>query len=177
MKKLCSIIVCGPAVGKTYLSKKDSRFIDLDSIKAKYKYGISDEVSDEDFEKNKSNRGEIVNHDSFDYVLNILKREIQLKEEETGKIILLSYNKDLLNYINNNNIEYCLVYPKLESRIEYIQRMKQRNNNEKFIEAMTNENSWKRFYIENSNDTKPKYKIELKEGQYLSDIINQLFIE
>ena len=48
-KKLFDIIVCGPAVGKTFLSKIDSRFIDLDQMKAKYKYDIKNE---EDFEKN-----------------------------------------------------------------------------------------------------------------------------
>ena len=50
MNKICSVVLCGPAVGKTYLSKTDSRFIDLDGMKAKYKYGIIDEI---DFEKNK----------------------------------------------------------------------------------------------------------------------------
>ena len=48
-KKLYDIIVCGPAVGKTYLSKNDSRFIDLDLMKAKYKYDIKNE---DEFEKN-----------------------------------------------------------------------------------------------------------------------------
>ena len=49
MKKIYDIIICGPAVGKTYLSKIDSRFIDLDQMKAQYKYNI---INEEDFEKN-----------------------------------------------------------------------------------------------------------------------------
>lgn len=28
--KDCHIIVCGPAVGKTYLAQHDNRFVDLD---------------------------------------------------------------------------------------------------------------------------------------------------
>ena len=34
----CNVIVCGPAIGKTYLAKHDKRFIDLDDMKATYKY-------------------------------------------------------------------------------------------------------------------------------------------
>ncbi|KAL6620871.1 hypothetical protein U3516DRAFT_290553 [Neocallimastix sp. 'constans'] len=167
MSKICSVIICGPAVGKTFLSKNDKRFIDLDEMKAKYKYNITD---DKDFEKNKLNRGKIIHENSLEYSLNILKKEIM-----TEKILLLSYNKQLINYIINNNIEYCLVYPNLNSRNEYINRMKKRGNSEKFVEEMTNEKAWNSFYFENENDTKPTFKIKLKEGQYLSDIKEVFF--
>jgi len=167
MSKICSVIICGPAVGKTFLSKNDKRFIDLDEMKAKNKYNITD---DKDFEKNKLNRGKIIHENSLEYSLNILKKEIM-----TEKILLLSYNKQLINYIINNNIEYCLVYPNLNSRNEYINRMKKRGNSEKFVEEMTNEKAWNSFYFENENDTKPTFKIKLKEGQYLSDIKEVFF--
>ena len=167
MKKICSVVLCGPAVGKTYLSKTDSRFIDLDGIKAKYKYGIIDEI---DFEKNKLNRGKVIHQDSLEYALNILKKEIQ-----NDKIVLLSFNKQLLEYLWDNNIDYFLVYPNINSREEYINRMKKRGNNEKFIEAMTNVKDWNLFYSRNKNDTNPTYKIQLDEGQYLSDIKNKFF--
>ena len=167
MKKICSVVLCGPAVGKTYLSKTDSRFIDLDGMKAKYKYGIIDEI---DFEKNKLNRGKVIHQDSLEYALNILKKEIQ-----NDKIVLLSFNKQLLEYLWDNNIDYFLVYPNKNSREEYINRMKKRGNNEKFIEAMTNVKDWNLFYSRNKNDTKPSYKIQLDEGQYLSDIKNKFF--
>ncbi|KAG4091888.1 hypothetical protein H8356DRAFT_1705671 [Neocallimastix lanati (nom. inval.)] len=136
-------------------------------MKAKYKYNITD---DKDFEKNKLNRGKIIHENSLEYSLNILKKEIM-----TEKILLLSYNKQLINYIINNNIEYCLVYPNLNSRNEYINRMKKRGNSEKFVEEMTNEKAWNSFYFENENDTKPTFKIKLKEGQYLSDIKEVFF--
>ena len=167
MKKICSVVLCGPAVGKTYLSKIDSRFIDLDGMKAKYKYEIIDET---DFEKNKLNRGKVIHQDSLEYALNILKKEIS-----NDKIILLSFNKQLLSYLWDNNIDYFLVYPNINSREEYINRMKKRGNNEQFIEAMTNIRDWNLFYTQNKNDTKPTYKIELYEGQYLSEIKNKFF--
>jgi len=163
MTKKYSVVVGGPAVGKSFLAKHDNRFIDLDEIKAKYKYGILDD--NKDFEKNKSNRGKVVHNDSLEYVLDILNKTIQ-----TEKIVLISFNKQILEYVINNKINYCLVYPNLNSREEYVERMKNRGNNDIFINAMTNEKDWTSFYIKNSQDNLPNFKIELKEGQYLSDV-------
>ena len=116
------------------------------------------------------NRGKVIHQDSLEYALNILKKEIQ-----NDKIVLLSFNKELLAYLWDNNIDYFLVYPNINSREEYINRMKKRGNNEKFIESMTNVKDWNLFYSRNKNDTKPTYKIQLDEGQYLSDIKNKFF--
>ena len=162
MNKIYDVIVCGPAVGKTYLAKHDKRFIDLDQLKAQYKYEI---INEEEFEKNKLNRGKPKHEDSLEFSLNLLKKEIK-----TEKIILISFNQEILNYILENKIDYCLVYPNLDSKEEYINRMRLRGNSEKFIEAMTNEKSWKEYYIRNKNDNRPKFKIELNKGEYLSDL-------
>lgn len=167
MSKICDVVICGPAVGKTYLSKNDSRFIDLDELKAKYKYGI---VSDENFEENKLNRGKIVHEDSFEYAINILNETIK-----TDKIVLMSFNKQIIEYLINNKIDYCLVYTDINLRDEYINRMKNRGNSNEFIERMTNIDDWKKFYIENSSDPNPKYKIKLGKNQYLSDIKEELY--
>ena len=167
MKKICDVIVCGPASGKTYLSKIDSRFIDLDELKAKYKYNIDDA----DFEKNKLNRGKVVNEDSFEYAINILNENIK-----TNNIILISFNEQIIDYLITNNIDYCLVYNDIDSREEYINRMKNRGNSEEFINKMTNIDDWNRFYIENTNDNKPKYKIKLNKNQYLSDIKDKFYM-
>ena len=168
MKKIYSVVLCGPAVGKTYLSNNDSRFIDLDEKKAKYKYNIKDDNIN--FEKNKLNRGKVVHEDSLDYAINILNDGIK-----SERIVLISYNKEILDYVINNRIKYCLVFPSLNSREEYIYRMKKRGNNEKFIEAMTNEKDWNSFYERNRKDMKPMNKIELKKGEYLSDIKDKFF--
>jgi hypothetical protein len=50
----CKVIVCGPAIGKTYLAEHDKRFIDLDQLKSNYKYGL-DFLTLEDKEKDKGN--------------------------------------------------------------------------------------------------------------------------
>ena len=55
---------------------------------------------------------------------------------------------------------------------EYAERMKNRGNRTNFIEKMTNKGAWEQYYINSKNDTNATYKIELKSGQYLSDIKN-----
>lgn len=55
--------------------------------------------------------------------------------------------------------------------------MKKRGNPDNFIKEMTNEDSWKNFYKENNVDSKPKYKIELEKGVYLSEIKDRFILE
>lgn len=165
----CKIIVCGPAIGKTYLAEHDKRFIDLDGEKAKYKYGLYN-ITLKELEKGKLNRGEIVNHDSSAYIIKKLNDYIT-----DNLCVLLSYNSHVIDYIHQNNLPYCLVYAGKDASQEYKQRMISRGNSELFIEQMTNISAWNKFYEENKNDTKPKYKIELKQGEYLSDIAELFF--
>jgi hypothetical protein len=62
------------------------------------------------------------------------------------------------------------VYADINSRDEYIRRMRDRGNNDTFVDAMTNKEAWEDFFNRNENDTRPKYKIKLKKEQYISDI-------
>lgn len=166
----CNVIVCGPAIGKTYLAKHDKRFIDLDEMKADYKYGIKDATREEK-EYGKLNRGKIINNDSTEYAIKILEREIK----NNNIVLISSGNKHLLKYIVDNDIKYCLVYAKRELLDEYKERMIKRNNNEKFINKMTEKELWEKDYLENKEDKRPKYKIELESGKYLSDV-KELFV-
>ncbi len=135
-------------------------------MRAKYKYNIQNQ-SNEEFEKGKSNRGKIVNNDSLEYAKNLLDNTIR-----SGRIALISYQEELLQYVIDNKIDYCLVYADISLRKEYKMRMEQRGNIKKFVDDMTNEKAWEEFYFINENDNKPKYKIKLKKGQYLSDLID-----
>ena len=94
MKKIkCNIIVCGPAIGKTYLAVHDSKFVDIDGMKADYKYNLYN-VSQEEKEKRKLNRGKIVNFDSSKYAIELLKKTIS-----ENRIALLSYNEKIIDFI------------------------------------------------------------------------------
>ena len=164
----CKVIVSGPAVGKTYLSKIDNRFIDLDGEKAIYKYGLYDK-SDYELESTKLNRGIVVNKDSKNYIFKRLYEELK-----KGNIVMLSYNqKDIINYLIENNIPYCLAYAENTLCDEYVNRMKNRGNCQKFIEQKIKE--WNNFYLENENDKGAKYKIKLKQGEFLSDYVKMFF--
>lgn len=164
MKYDCNVIVCGPAIGKTYLAGIDQRFIDIDGMKADYKYGITN-LPLEEKEKGKLNRGKVINNDSTTYAINLLKETIK-----NNKIALLSYSEKILNYLVENNIKYCLVYASIELVEDYANRMKKRGNSDVFIKEMTNIENWQKFYEQNENDKRPTYKIKLKKGEYLSNI-------
>ena len=163
-----NVIVCGPAVGKTYLAKHDNRFVDLDQERAIYKYNLYGS-SDFELEAGKLNRGEVSAHDTKEFVIRRLYEEIK-----KGKCVLLSHSKFYVNYLQENNIPYCLVYPGKNLAVEYAKRMKMRGNVDKFIQECARAEVWEKLYEENKNDTKPAIKIELKAGQYLSDIIEQI---
>ena len=134
-KYQCQVIVCGPAIGKTYLSKTDSRFVDIDGLKADYKYNITD-LSLEEKERGKLNRGKVIKEDSTAYAIKLLEETIK-----ANKIALISYQEKILEYIIKNNIPYCLVYADISSREEYIKRMIERGNTEEFINEVKKNNN------------------------------------
>ena len=136
----CNLIVAGPATGKTYLASNDKRFVDLDGERAAYKYGFSS-ISELEVERSKGERGEVVNRDSLQYITRMIDEVIRDK-----RIGLLSYHEDILDYVWKKNIPYCLVYASLDSREEYIRRMKKRGNSLDFIKNMTDKDIWKKFY-------------------------------
>ena len=167
----CRVIVCGPAIGKTYLAEHDQRFVDLDNERAKYKYGLYGKTLRE-LEEGKLNRGEIIHSDSSEYIINLLQKELA-----DGKCVLLSYHEKILNYVKQNSIPYCLVFKGLECKDEIIERMRVRGNPEKFIEVYDDNQRWKEFYEINLNDKDATFKIELKKGEYLSDLVDKIFNE
>ena len=171
MKKIkCNIIVCGPAIGKSYLAEHDNRFVDIDEMKADYKYNLYG-ISKEEKENGKLNRGETVNSNSSKYAIELLEKTIA-----NNQVALISYaSKKIMSFIIDNGYEYCLVYANKNLRDEYAERMRSRGNSTIFVEKMTNQEHWDEFYKKNVNDEFAKYKIELKSGQYLSDI-KDLFI-
>lgn len=167
--KACKVIVCGPAIGKTYLAEHDKRFVDLDGERAKYKYGLFN-ATNKELESSKLKRGAIVNKDSIEFAIKRLNESLA-----NGKCVLLSYHEKILKYLDDNKIEYCLIYAGKNLANEYAERMKKRGNNLEFITQMTNANDWDRFYDINIKNTKAKYKIELKANQFLSDLINLFY--
>jgi hypothetical protein len=96
--------------------------------------------------------------------INHIKSNIGLAD-----MILVSSHKEVRDALVDNGIEFTLVYPNKEIKDEYIQRYIDRGNEDKFVELL--KNNWNNWIpeLEQQNGCK---KIELKSGQYLSDVVN-----
>ena len=86
-------------------------------------------------------------------------------------IILVSSHKEVRDALKNQDINFTLVYPSSDIKDEYIQRYVDRGNDEKFVELLRK--NWDNWMTE-LEEQNGCHKVELKNGQYLSDIITQL---
>ncbi len=86
-------------------------------------------------------------------------------------IILVSSHKVVRDALVNESISFTLVYPSRDIKDEYIQRYVDRGNDDKFVELL--KNNWETWMdeLEVQSDCN---KVELKNGEYLSDIITKL---
>ena len=162
------VFVCVPGVGKTWLEENDNRFVDMDKLKAKYKYGFEN-IDDKQIEWLKGNRGKPVNNDEVEYMEKQTKKLLAT----TDKILLFAPNPKIVDMIYKNNIPYCLVYHSKDCVKEIEQRMRNRGNQENFIRSMLDPIDT--FYKQSVTDTRPTFKIELFGGEYLSDKLLQIF--
>ena len=86
-------------------------------------------------------------------------------------IILVSSHKEVRDALQNEGINFTLVYPKRDIKDEYIQRYIDRGNDGKFVELL--KNNWDNWMTE-LEEQKGCNKVELNKGEYLSDIITKL---
>lgn len=88
--------------------------------------------------------------------------------------ILVSSHKDVRDALVNRNIPFVLVYPNRELKDEYIQRYKDRGNNDFFVELL--DKNWD-TWMDEMDEMGPQpgqffYKVKLGSGQYLTDVID-----
>lgn len=155
--------VCVPALGKTYLCHRDDKYVDMDELKARYKYAQENATSEE-LEWQKGNRGEAIRGHSIEYV----ERRMLDFLENTDKILLFAPNPQIVDMLLKNNVPYCLIFHSKDCASDIEQRMRNRGNQENFIRTMVA--SIDGFYVENAQDQKPCMKIELHRGEYLADV-------
>lgn len=163
----CRVFVCVPGVGKTYLTEKDDKFVDMDEMKARYKYA-QEGCSTREIEWLKGNRGKAVRGNSVEYIKNQTEKFLK----ETDKILLYAPNPDIVDMLFSLGIKYCLVFHSKDCVDEIEQRMRDRGNQENFIRAMIDPID--QFYAASINDTRPTFKVELHRGEYLSDIFKHM---
>lgn len=143
------VISAFPAVGKSWLfnelSNKGISVLDSDSSSFSW---LSKGVRNTDFPKN--------------YISHI--------KDNIGKVdyIFVSSHKEVRDEMNSNSIPYILVYPHESLIKEYIERFIKRGNDVKFIEFISK--NWFQF-IEDLKSEDCLRKIQLLQGQFLSDVV------
>ena len=156
------IYVCTPATGKSYLEKNYDCFVDMDALKAKYKYGIGES----EMELYKGNRDKLIARAGAE---KYISQKIDEFLANTDKILLFAPNPQIVEIINDKNLPYCLVYTSMDTVDEIRERMRNRGNQENFIKAMTD--PFADFYENHTADTRPAIKVILNKGEHLSDLI------
>lgn len=86
-------------------------------------------------------------------------------------IIFVSSHDVVRQGLRQAGIDYTLVYPSRDIKEEYVQRYIDRGNNEHFVETL--QEKWDIFIDEIEQETFPSL-IQLKAGQYLADVINNI---
>jgi len=141
-------IVSGfPAVGKSVLTK-NSHYKVLDSDSSQFSW-IKEGERHPDFPDN---------------YMNHIKKNI-------GEVdyILVSSHDVVRQALEENNIEYNLIYPSIDLKEEYIKRFKSRGNDENFIKFI--DSKWNDFINNIENETFP-ILLRLDSGEYLSDVLH-----
>lgn len=146
------VISAFPGTGKTYFCENikeiDSTIEVLDSDSSKFSWSEPG-VRHPDFPNN--------------YIQHI--------KENIGKvdIIFVSTHKEVRGAMKNSGIKYILVYPGKEDKEEYLERYRNRNSPQSFIDMMNNK--WDEFIDGLDSDDGHVFKILPAPGKYLSDVL------
>lgn len=140
------IISAFPACGKSFMTKtiKDDKFNGiLDSDSSNFSW-IKDENGDNTTERDP----------------NFPNNYIQHIRDNIGKvsIVFVSSHDVVRKALEENNIEYYLIYPDIELKYEWLDRMRTRGNDVKFIKFI--ETNWDNFIEDIENEEFPT-KIKL----------------
>ncbi len=77
---------------------------------------------------------------------------------------------DLLNFFENNNIEYYLAFPSLDSEKVLEKRCYDRGNNKIFVDKL--KNNLKDWYYK-INNYNPKKILNIEKNEYLEDVLKK----
>lgn len=102
-----------------------------------------------------------------------LYTDVAIHMAKNGYTPMLSCHKELRDILKEKGADYVVVIPKKEHKQNYIQRYKERGNDENFINLF--EQNFEKFIEEIYNTEKPESIIELqKEYETLGDIVTNL---
>lgn len=157
------IVIAGfGAIGKTYLSKKYTNVIDMESGFFKH-INIGFEHIDVEHRK-----GTTIRPENPDWPQNYYKAIVNARKHYD--IVLTSMHWNLLEFYEENNIPYYIAFPEQNLEDEYAQRCYSRGNNEKFTEHMIKNI---KLWNEKLHNYKPLKILYLKRNEYLEDKLKQ----
>ncbi len=157
------IIISGFAgIGKTTLQKNNKDVIDLESSDYKWIY-LDNDTKSMNKEERKGATNRIQNPMwPINYVREIIKKASEYD------IVLISQDLEVRECLRDNKCKYYVCFPKKECKNEYIERYKNRGNNEKFISLVSeNFESWIDALMNEEN------KLIMEPGEYLEDTLNR----
>ena len=106
-----------------------------------------------------------------DNYIEHIERAVQ---DPTVDKVLVSSHKDVRDALVKKGIPFVLVYPDRSLKDEYIQRYKDRGNNDAFVGLL--EKNWDMWMDEmdamGPQEGQSFYKVKLASGQYLTDVID-----
>lgn len=146
---MTKVIAGFPGVGKSYIAKENTELLVLDSDSSDFSW-LEPGVRNPDFPKN--------------YIKHI-KANIGIAD-----IIMVSTHSVVREALKDADIEYTLVYPNADLKLEYIKRYIKRESPDAFTRYIAV--NWNDFIKELEEDDFPT--IELRAGEYLKDIIPYL---
>lgn len=141
------IVSAFPGTGKSYYCNYDISQYDPTP------YGYCIDIDSSKFDKN-----------------NFPTNYIEHIKSNIGKhaIIFVSSHKVVRDALVAEGIPFTLVYPTIEQKHEYIQRYRQRGNDEKFITLV--ESNWYNWIVELGSQNGCD-RIILKSGEYISNVM------
>lgn len=152
-------VYCYTATGKSTLGKKYSNVIDMESTLYKY----LNSVNEKETEKGKKRER------NPEFPKNYFKALEEVKDQYD--YILISDNI-CDSWLRENKIEYWQIYPDINLKNEYLERMRKRGNPEEFLEYQSK--LWNEWVEGCKNDKFASKHIELKTGQYIEDVLENL---
>lgn len=159
------IISAFAGVGKSYVGKKYSSVLDLESTYYKW---LENGVAHLTEEERKGRKDRVLNPLwPQNYIDEILKQ----KDNYDIVLIQLSHkrlaNEQIFEYFDKNKTEYCVARPNLSGWKFIEQRLRDRGNSEEFIGQVRDN-----FNVFIAEFSKPKYKqIIIEDGKFLEDAL------
>ena len=127
---MSGILIAGfGAIGKTAVSKKYNNVMDLES--SSFKYIIDDELKKLNPEERKGLKSRKLNKEFPNNYYNEIMKDLEVYE-----IVLISMHNEIIDLLEENNINYYVVYPEENMIGEILERCKNRGNKDDFLNGV-----------------------------------------